>query len=195
MSEYINYIKISNRAICDAVMTFDQARAAEKMMGWEYIGEANSAWKEGPYLSAGANQKEIDRTHPYCMRTSVYMRAIAGIVMENKFDESGKTLIPTSKLESYQSKVEPIIAKLIMIEQFEIFKDLMKSCDGPYSKKQAEKWVGKLPEEILDKIAELTKRRNELTHDIDHDLPTMKEAVEFFYSLRVIVTDHFNSYL
>jgi len=161
-------------------------------MGWEYVGEDNSAWEEGPYLASGANQKDIDRSHPYCMRSSIYMRAIAGIVLDNQFSDTGKTHIPTSKLELHQSRVEPIIAKLIMIEQFEIFKDFMVSCDGPYNKKQVVKWVGKLPDEILSEISRLTLRRNSLTHDIDYELPTMKEAVEFFYALRFIVTTHFN---
>lgn len=192
MSNYTNYLNLSTRAICDAVMSFDQARSAEKMMGWEYVGEDNSAWEEGPYLSSGANQKDIDRNHPYCMRSSIYMRAIAGIVLDNQFSNTGKTHIPTSKIKSHQSRVEPIIAKLIMIEQFEIFKDFMVSCDGPYNKKQVEKWVGKLPDDVLSEISRLTLRRNALTHDIDYELPTMKEAVEFFYTLRFIVTNHFN---
>ena len=88
--------------------------------------------------------------------------------------------MPISPIEPYQSRVEPIISKLLIIEQFELFKDFMKSCDGPYSAKQAKKWVGTLPENVLEKISELTERRNELTHDIDYEQPTMKEAVEFF---------------
>ncbi|WP_111885406.1 hypothetical protein [Acinetobacter sp. CFCC 11171] len=192
MSSYIDYIKLSTSAICDAVMTFDQARSAEKMMGWEYMGEDNSAWKEGPYLSLGANQKDMDRSQPYCMRSSIYMRAIAGVVLDNQFHNTGKTQIPTSKLEPHQSRVEPVISKLIMIEQFEIFKDFMVSCDGPYNKKQVAKWEGKLPNDILNKISSLTIRRNALTHDIDYELPTMKEAVEFFYALRYIVNNYFN---
>ena len=68
----------------------------------------------------------------------------------------------------------------------------MVSCDGPYNKKQVEKWVGKLPDDVLSEISRLTLRRNALTHNIDYELPTMKEAVEFFYTLRFIVTNHFN---
>lgn len=192
MSKFLNYKNLSTKSICDAAMSFDLARSAEKMMNWEYIGDDNPAWKDGPYLSSPANKKEIDRSHPYCMRSSIYMRAIAGIVVEDEFNETGKTKIPASQLDPYKSRVEPIISKLVIIEQFELFKAFMISCDGPYNKKQVNKWVGKLPQEILDKISSLTLRRNELTHDTDYELPTMKEAVEFFYALRFICGKYFD---
>ncbi|MBN6513549.1 hypothetical protein [Acinetobacter pittii] len=192
MSNFLNYKNLSTKSICDAAMSFDLARSAEKMMNWEYIGDDNPAWKDGPYLSSPANKKQIDRSHPYCMRSSIYMRAIAGIVVEDEFNGTGKTKIPASQLDPYKSRVEPIISKLVIIEQFELFKAFMICCDGPYNKKQVNKWVGKLPQEILDKISSLTLRRNELTHDTDYELPTMKEAVEFFYALRFICGKYFD---
>ena len=50
------------------------------------------AWNEGPYLSAPANKKDIDRSYPYCMRSSIYMQKIAELVVDNKFNETGKPL-------------------------------------------------------------------------------------------------------
>lgn len=192
MNNYSRFIALSNKAICDVAMSFDLARAAEKMMHWEYIGNDNPAWNEGPYLSSPANKKNIDRSHPYCMRSSIYMQKIAELVVDNKFDGTGRTSMPISQIEPYQSRVEPIISKLLIIEQFELFKDFMTSCDGPYNPKQAKKWVGKLPENVLETISSLTARRNELTHDIDYQQPTMKEAVEFFYALRFFASTYFN---
>lgn len=192
MSDYSKYLDLSTKSICDAAVSFDLARAAEKLMSWECVGDDNPAWKDGPYLFAPANKKNINRSHPYIMRSSIYMQVIAGVVVDNQFDGSGKTPIPMSTLEAEQSRVEPIISKLVIIEQFEIFKDFMISCDGPYNKKQANKWVGILPEDILNKISDLTLRRNELTHDITYQLSTMKEAVEFFYALRFFCNKYFN---
>lgn len=194
MSKYTKYVDLSTKAICDVAMCFDLARSAEKMMSWEYIGNDNKAWTEGPYLTSPANKKDIDRSHPYAMRSSIYMQKIAELVVDNKFNKNGKTSMPISKIESYQSRVEPIISKLLIIEQFEIFKDFMVSCDGPYNKKQVAKWVGVLPEIVLEKISSLTTRRNELTHDIDYEQPTMKEAVEFFYALRFFARTYFNEH-
>lgn len=192
ISSYSRFITLSNKAICDVAISFDLARSAEKMMNWEYIGNDNKAWSEGPYLSAPANKKDIDRSYPYCMRSSIYMQKIAELVVDNNFNETGKTPMPISSIEPYQSRVEPIISKLLIIEQFELFKDFMKSCDGPYNAKQAKKWVGTLPENVLETISKLTERRNELTHNIEYEQPTMKEAVEFFYALRFFARTYFN---
>ena len=68
----------------------------------------------------------------------------------------------------------------------------MITCDGPYNKKQLAKWTGKIPDEILEQLSSLAFRRNELTHDIDYQQSTMKEAVEYFYALRFICKKYFN---
>lgn len=191
MSKYNKYIELSTKAMCDATMSFDMARSAEKMMSWQCIGKENPAWIEGPYLSSPANEKQIDRSFPYCIRSSIYMQVLAGIVVDGPSND-GKTPIPARKIDPNKSRIDPIISKLIIIEQFELFKDFMISCDGPYNKKQMQKWIGKLPKEVLNEISSLTLRRNELTHDLDYELPTMKEAVEFFYALRMISSQYFN---
>lgn len=169
-----------------ACLTFDNARAAEKMADWHCVGEDNDAWKEGPYLSAAANQKQIDRSHPYCFKTSNEFGAVAGIVMgpNPKRSENGGAKIPLPPKGIHESRVEPVIAKLAIIEQFELFKEFLITFDGPFNKKRCKAWEGRILQEVLDVVGELTNRRNELTHDSDHELPSMKEAVAYFYQLR-----------
>lgn len=168
-----------------AALTYDNARAAEKMADWHCVGEDNVAWKEGPYLSAGANKKQIDRSHPYCFRTSDEFGAIAGIVMGANpgKSENGGVKIPLPPKDKHESRVEPVIAKLAIIEQFELFKEFLITFDGPYNKKRCKAWEGRVEQELLDLVGELTSRRNELTHDSDCELPSMKEAVAYFYHL------------
>ncbi|MCI0557293.1 MAG: hypothetical protein MN733_02270, partial [Nitrososphaera sp.] len=167
-------------------LTYDNARAAEKMADWHCVGEDNVAWKEGPYLSAGANQKQIDRSHPYCFRTSDEFGAVAGIVMgpNPEKSENGGVKIPLPPKDKHESSVEPVISKLAIIEQFELFKEFLITFDGPFNKKRCEAWEGRVKQELLDWVSELTDRRNELIHESDYELPSMKEAVAYFYRLR-----------
>lgn len=181
-----DYLDKSGKAMLAACLTFDNARAAEKMADWHCVGEDNDAWKEGPYLSAGANQKQIDRSHPYCFRTSDEFGAVAGIVMgpNPKKSANGGVQIPLPPKDLHESRVEPVISKLAIIEQFELFKEFLVTFDGPFNKKQCQAWKGRIEDEVLDLVSQLTNRRNELTHDSDHELPSMKEAVAYFYQLR-----------
>ena len=48
----------------------DNAWSAEKMYDWGNLGVDNPSWKEGPYISAGANCSQIDRAQPYCLGIS-----------------------------------------------------------------------------------------------------------------------------
>ena len=45
-------------------------------------------------------------------------------------------------------------------------------------------WKSKISVEVSGTLLRLIDRRNQLTHDSDYRNPTMKEAVEYFYSLR-----------
>lgn len=181
-----DYLDKSGKAMLAACLTFDNARAAEKMADWHCVGEDNDAWKEGPYLSAGANQKQIDRSHPYCFRSSDEFGAVAGIIMgpNPKRSENGGVKIPLPPKGIHESRVEPVISKLAIIEQFELFKEFLITFDGPFNKKRCKAWEGRIGQKILDVVGVLTNRRNELTHDSDHELPSMKEAVAYFYQLR-----------
>lgn len=183
-----DYLEKSGKAMLAACLTYDNARAAEKMADWHCVGEENEAWKEGPYLSAGANQKQIDRSHPYCFKTSREFGVVAGIVMgpNPERSENGGVEIPLPPKDLHESRVEPVISKLAIIEQFELFKEFLMTFDGPYNKKRCDAWEGRVDQTILDKVRQLTNRRNELTHDSEYKLPSMKEAVEYFYNLRQI---------
>lgn len=68
--KYSHYIKESDQYMHSLFMCMDNAWAAEKMYDWENIGDANDAWVKGPYISAGANCPQIDKSHPYCLRVS-----------------------------------------------------------------------------------------------------------------------------
>ncbi len=181
-----NYLDKSGRAMLAACFTFDNARAAEKMADWHCVGEDNEAWKNGPYLSAGANQKQIDHRYPYCFRTSDEFGIVAGIILgpNPPRNKNGGVRIPMPPKDLNESRVEPVISKLAIIEQFELFKEFLITFDGPFNRKKCQAWEGLIEEDALNLLTELTNRRNELTHDSEHALSSMKEAVAYFYQLR-----------
>lgn len=187
MNEYLDK---SGKAMLAAGLTFDHARAAEKMADWHCVGAESNAWKEGPYLSAPDNYPEIDHSFPYCFRTSDELGMILGIILgpEPELSENGGIKVPLPPKDNHESRVEPVIAKLAIIEQFELFKEFLITFDGPYNKKRCAPWAGRVEQQYLDLIWELTDRRNELTHDTDYDLPSMREAVEYFYELRQLAS-------
>lgn len=191
------YLETSGKAMLAAALTYDSARAAEKMTDFHCVGDDNKAWQEGPYLSSGANQKQIDRTHPYCFRSSVEFSTVAGIILgpnPNKAANGGVP-IPLPPKDKNESRVEPVISKLAIIEQFELFKEFLIEFDGPFNKKNCIAWKGRVEQELLDLTLQLTNRRNELTHDSNYDLPSMKEAVEYFYHLRQLAAVFFKARL
>ncbi|OOF07869.1 hypothetical protein BZG82_15980 [Salinivibrio sp. PR5] len=183
-----DYLEKSGRAMLAACLTYYSARSAEKMADWHCVGEDNEAWKGGPYLSAGANQKQIDRSHSYCFKTSREFGVVAGIVMGSNPErsENGGVKTPLPSKDMNGSRVEPVISKLAIIEQFELFKEFLITFDGPCNIKRCSAWEGRVEKTVLDTVRKLTNRRNELTHDFDHKLPSMKEAMEYFYCLRQI---------
>lgn len=192
MNEYLDK---SGKAMLAACLTYDNARAAEKMADWNCVGDDNKAWIEGPYLSAGANQKKIDRSHPYCFRTSHEFGVVAGIVIGPNPMKSanGGVQIPLPPKGIHESRVEPVISKLAIIEQFELFKEFLMKFDGPFNGKRCKAWVGRIDQEILDEVTKLTDRRNELTHDSSYELPSMKEAVRYFCQLRQLAPKLYES--
>jgi len=181
-----DYIDKSGKAMLAAGLAYDNARSAEKMAQWEYVGDTNKAWKEGPYLSSPANKKKMDRSHPYCIKTSEEFGMIFRIVLGSNppQKENGGVRIPLPPENDNNSRVEPVIAKLAIIEQFELFKEFLTNFDGPFNKKRCKDWRGKIDDESLDLIIKMIERRNELTHDSDCLLPSMKEAAGYFYHLK-----------
>jgi len=188
MSDLDDYLTCSAKAMFAACIVYDNARSAEKMADWGCVGEDNKAWRDGPYLSAPPNRKQIDRSHPYCFKTSPESEKAAFIVMGSnpKKCENGGVRIPLPPKGAGNSIVEPIISKLAILEQFELFKRLMKKIDGPYNKKIARAWKGRVDCQFLSKTKKLVDRRDSLVHDHDYDLATMREAVDYLYSLREI---------
>jgi len=78
------------------------------------------------------------------------------------------------------SRVEPIIAKLAIIDLFELYKAFLISFDGPFNSKKAKEWANIITKDLYETTKSVVDRRNELTHDKEYKLPTMKEAVEYF---------------
>jgi len=156
-------------------------------MEWNCIGDENVAWKEGPYLSAGANAVEIDRTRPYCLMLSEEMSVVSGIVVgpaeDAKKEEHGGIRIPFLDAPTNPRFVEANVAKLAIIEQFELFKDFLETFDGPYNLKRCKKWSARMDTIYTERLEDVIKRRNELVHDSDSEKATMKEAIEYFYEL------------
>lgn len=180
------YVDRSGKAMLAGCWTYDNARAAEKMLDWENIGEDNKAWNEGPYLSAGAGQKEIDRVRPYCFRMSEHFSTVANMVMGPPKKGVSKVRLPLPPLNEQKSKVEPVISKLIIIEQFELFKEFLETFEGPTNRRKSEAWKSRLDDKVIEDIRNITDRRNTLTHDSVYELPSMKEAVEYFEKLKYL---------
>lgn len=179
------YIKDLGEAILAACFVYDNARSAEKMLEWENLGNDNAAWtKEGPYISAGANQEQINHEHPYCLRISKEFAMAGHLVLGDypKQEKNGGYAVPLSPPKNKQnSRVEPVIAKLAIIELFELYKEFLVSFNGPYNKKILKVWDNHLSRDHIVKIKTLVDRRNELTHDKNSPLATMKEAIEYYY--------------
>ena len=167
-------------------LIYDLARSAEKMAGWNCIGNDNVAWKEGPYISSPQGEDEINHSHPYCFRPSDIFGVIAGMVMRGSLELSGgeKQKLPLPPKDKHESRVEPAVAKLAIIEQFEYFKEFLMQFDGPYNKKNNKAWVGRVDENVLKEISDLTDRRNQLIHDTEYETPSMGEALSYFDALR-----------
>jgi len=184
--KYIEYANISGKAMIAACMAYDHARSSEKLTDWKCIGDNNPAWTIGPFVSAGANNQQIDHTHPYCIKTSDEFNKALGLVLGPNPERSanGGFRLPLPLKGKSESQVEPVIAKLAIIEQFELFKIFLMTFDGPYNLKRRKQWEGAIQPEVLQSVTAHTDRRNELTHDAEYPLPTMMESIDYFSGLR-----------
>lgn len=180
--DFDRYLETSGRALLDAMSVYDLATASSKMTSFGCVGDDNDAWNEGPFLSAGRDEVQIDRSRPYCLRISKEFSVSATLVLgpNPPLSANGGVALPVSGSRS----VETTISKLIIIEQFEIFKDFWRKHDGPYNVKQSKKWQGRGFDEVLESLKDLTDRRNELVHNDPCQVPKIREAVEFYYGLR-----------
>lgn len=181
-----NVIEKLSSAILNCCYAFDNAKSAEKMFDFNCIGEDNIAWKEGPFISAPANAKQIDHTHPYCLRCSTEFSIAIGVVnkyIPSNIKKNGGKEITLPKPNENNSRVESIISKLTIIEQFEIYKEFAISLYGhefgPYNEKKAKKMKQYFNDKYYDLLITLINRRNELTHENDCQQATMQEAVVY----------------
>ena len=89
--KYLNYIKESDRYMHSLFICMDNAWSAEKMYDWDNLGDDNQAWAEGPYITAGANCSQIDRSRPYCLHVSAASSMLVGyqIGPQPKFEKNG----------------------------------------------------------------------------------------------------------
>lgn len=179
-------IKKLSSAILNSCYVFDNARASEKMLNPNYVGKNNIAWKKGPYLLAKRGGKQINHTHEYCIATSDEFRIASGLVdkyIPSYFEKNGGRKIDIPKANENDTRVESIISKLSMIEQFEIYKDfavLLYGHDiGPYNIGKAKKMKQYFSDEDYDLLTLSINRRNELTHEYDCKKSTMIEAVVY----------------
>lgn len=180
--DFQRYIEAAGNALLAAMSVYDLATAANKMTSYDCVGDDNDAWKTGPCLSAGDGELQIDRSRPYCLMISKEFSVSATLVIgpNPKVGSNGGVKIPSPDI----GNAEKTISKLIIIEQFEIFKDFWVKHDGPYNAKQTKKWRGRNFDDVLDRLETLTNRRNELVHNDPCETPKIREAVDFYYGLR-----------
>jgi hypothetical protein len=185
-NDFQQYVETAGIALLAAMSVYDLAAASDKMLSFSCVGEHNSAWKEGPFISSGKDEVQIDRTRPYCLviskEFSVSIKLVVGSNPE--VADNGGVKIPLPNGSSDFRNAERTISKLIIIEQFELFKEFWVKHDGPYSAKQAKKWRGRGLDDTLNNLEILTKRRNEIVHNDPCDPPNIREAVDFYYGLR-----------
>lgn len=186
------YKKRAGVAILEACSIFDHAVASEKMLSWECLGGDNKAWSVGPYLSAGAGEQQIDHTRPYCLMLSLETRVAASLVLEGERPGSnGGILVPAFPAGSSAWKAERLVAKLAIIEQFEIYRDYAIDSKIPYSSKVPVDYCYADQsgfEYVFSELRKHVDRRNELIHADDCKFPTMREAVEY-YNVIVWIAD------
>ena len=182
------YLEKSASGLIGAALIYDYAISAEKMLSWQCVGTENEAWKTGPYLSAGADDDQIDRSHPYCLRISLETQGALWVCLEEKpelnVDGGFRAPIPPSVPGTWSA--EPYVAKMAIIEQFELYKVFASETGAPMNEKTSKHWAGRIDDRYLDLLRDRTNRRNALTHELLPTPPTMREAVEFGHIMRII---------
>jgi hypothetical protein len=194
MNQLNVYKTLASQSICQATVVYDHARAAEKLLDPNLVGGAHKEWSEGPYLSVPSGCKELSHEHPYILRVSVETQAAINISFTGSPEfshksETGSIQAPLPQRSG--SRVNPFIAKPVIIEQFELLKDYLVSINAPINKKQAKKYYGVVDQVYLDTLVDLATRRNELTHELNAAPPNLKESVEYYYSC-VWIAEAFN---
>lgn len=113
--EYKKYEHKAHMAMSQVSIVFDLARAAEKMCEWKNVGNSNKAWTEGPFIEAPANQRKIDRSFPYVVRTNIEAQIIARRADQIFPLEAERNMQRITLPEVDGSRVEPYLAKAAII--------------------------------------------------------------------------------
>lgn len=120
---YLHYIKESDQYMHSLFMCMDNAWSAEKMYDWGSLGSGNPAWAEGPYISAGANRPQINRSEPYCLCVSRATSMLIGYQVGShpQHDENGGVFIGH---ERERIKANVIIPTVAICMQFALLEAL-----------------------------------------------------------------------
>lgn len=120
---YLSYILKSDQYMHSLFMCMDNAWSAEKMYDWSNLGIDNRAWLEGPFISAGANRTEIDRSQPYCLAISNASSVLAGyrIGPNPKIGKNGGVAIGHANQQINANVIIPTVA---ICMQFALLEDL-----------------------------------------------------------------------
>jgi hypothetical protein len=185
---FLDYIKQSDQYMQSLYMCMDNAWAAEKMYDWDNLGNDNSAWEEGPYISAGANCPQIDRKNPYCLRVSSFSSNLVGyqlgtkpIVAENGGVKIGhdserikaNVIIPTVAICMQFSLLESIDIDLFYHWAKETGIDLTVKPAKRYDRRPARSRMDtlnglssrKIPVKCINAYESVSNFRNKLTHE------------------------------
>ena len=165
----------------------DLATAAEKLMSWPSEDASEVEESDGPYLCTGSGGVDINSFRPLCLRLSLESSVVASFVLGKNppVDPRGGVRIPVLERESDQPTANTIIARSIIIEQFEIFKEFATCAGVPFNLKSAKTYEG-ISSGYLTHLVQCINRRNELAHYDQCDPPSIQEGVQYYVSLRQI---------
>jgi len=184
---YIEYLKFSAQSILQSTYVYDHARSAERLTDHLPINK-----EVGPYLAS--HDADLTALSACYLFISIEMQAAFNVSKTGRYDQSpaapnGRIPLELDLLPTLEgSRVTPYVAKTAIVEQFELLKKYLIYVNAPYNVKMLEKSREILDVDIFDKMERLILRRNELTHEIDAPMASMKNAVEYFYSCRWLAT-------
>ncbi|WP_299645922.1 hypothetical protein [uncultured Jannaschia sp.] len=84
-----------------------------------------------------------------------------------------------------QPTANTIIARSIIVEQFELFKEFATCAGVPFNLKSAKTYDG-ISKDYLAHLVQCINRRNELVHYDQCVPPSIREGVQYYVSLRQI---------
>ncbi|QZA77145.1 hypothetical protein K4H28_12730 [Deefgea tanakiae] len=180
-----SYLDYANRSICQATMIYDLARSAEKLVDPKAFSDDIALLSEAPCLESYVGTPSLPKEHPFLLKISIESQAAinisyTGCVEQAPRSEFGRIPLPLPEIQG--SRVIPYVAKMVIIEQFELMKKYIGLLSAPINKKQLDKYKSHISTDLFEVHCEILERRNALTHELNASPASMKEAVEFFNS-------------